>query len=387
MISDKPLDQIQESDLNALVEDSEREGLRLEYKRDQYQWNDAGTREFLADVSSFANSRGGLLLVGVEEEDGCATEVTGVPGEVDEELQRMNAKLESGIEPRIPSVETRAIPLTAGSHVFAIRVPYSWARPHVVSFKNFSRFFSRNSAGKYQLNVQELRTLFIGSESLSERLKGFRVSRLNEIEIGSTPVPMEQGAKLVLHAVPFSAFDAGASIAMPDLTESNAFRQPIKSAGWSWRHNFDGLVTFTKVSEDGASSYVQLFRTGAVEAVDCRLLREWDGQRYIASVEFEREIIEAIDRYGKLLSLCGVAPPIAWTLTLTGVKDYYMAAGNQRIQPHTIEKEVLLVPEAIQQGSVPSPAEVAKKLVDPVWQAAGWEKSLNFNEEGEWQPK
>ena len=37
-----------------------------------------------------------------------------------------------------------------------VRVPNSLNRPHMVVFKQWSRFYSRNSAGKYQLDVHEL---------------------------------------------------------------------------------------------------------------------------------------------------------------------------------------------------------------------------------------
>ena len=151
MIGDSPLTDVDESDLNALVETQQREGPRLDFKRDNYKWHDEGTREFLGDVSAFANAHGGVLLIGIDEEDGCASHIPGVELDVDAEIQKMDAKIQTGIEPRIQGVEIRAIGLGSGRYVLGVRIPRSWRRPHMVIFKNLSRFFSRNSGGKYQL--------------------------------------------------------------------------------------------------------------------------------------------------------------------------------------------------------------------------------------------
>ena len=43
------------------------EHLQLEYKSALYEDNDRGNREFLQDICMFANSSGGILLLGVSE--------------------------------------------------------------------------------------------------------------------------------------------------------------------------------------------------------------------------------------------------------------------------------------------------------------------------------
>ena len=385
MIADKPISEITEADLKALVTGSQREGVRIEFKRDQYEWNDAGTREFLADVSSFANAHGGLLLVGIDEADACAADVRGVEGDVDGEILRMNAKIQSAIDPRIIGTQIRAVPLSSGRHVLAIRIPQSWGRPHVVVFKNYWRFFSRNSGGKYQLDVTELRSLFEGAASVSERIGSFRLERLNDIQIGSTPTPLEEGAKLLLHVIPLSSFEPGFTVPLPGLDETNELRKPLMSAGYSWRYNFDGLLTFTNRREKQTSTYLQIFRNGILEAVDCRLLRPWEGQLSISDLKFEKELLEAVARYQQLIDKMGLMPPMAWALTLTGVKGYYMAVGRYGSgRDERIERDTLLVPLVLQEEVAVPPESITKKLVDPIWQACGWEESRNFSDAGAW---
>ena len=71
----KPLDRINEEDLGGLVGASS-EGLTLEFKRDSPALgSDAEKREFLADVTSFANAAGGDIVYGIDAPQGQAEDV------------------------------------------------------------------------------------------------------------------------------------------------------------------------------------------------------------------------------------------------------------------------------------------------------------------------
>ena len=69
----------------------------------------------------------------------------------------------------------------------------------MITFQAHSRFYSRNSAGKYPLDVHELRAAFAMSERTAERTRAFRAERLAHVISGETPVAMLDGAKTVLH--------------------------------------------------------------------------------------------------------------------------------------------------------------------------------------------
>jgi predicted HTH transcriptional regulator len=59
-----PLGEITEGHLRRLIAAQAAESLHMEYKRETYGANDDQRREFLADVSSFANAAGGDLIKG-----------------------------------------------------------------------------------------------------------------------------------------------------------------------------------------------------------------------------------------------------------------------------------------------------------------------------------
>src|SRR5690606_29849790 len=91
-----------------------------------------------------------------------------------------------------------------------------------VSFKNSSRFYTRNGVGKYQMDIPEIRAAFVESESLTERIESFCVERQGRIVAGNTPVPILANSKLLVHIFPFSSFRSGnftrpISVSIPDL--------------------------------------------------------------------------------------------------------------------------------------------------------------------------
>ena len=156
----KRLSEITESDLVALI-GNEPEGKFIDYKRDPIASADIDRKEFLFDVSSFANTRGGYLLLGIEEAQGLPTAIRGLAGiDADKQIQRLEQMIRDGIRPPISGVEIATVPLANGSAVIAIRIPRSWSPPHQVTYQKAFRFYARDSNGKYQICVYELRSDF-----------------------------------------------------------------------------------------------------------------------------------------------------------------------------------------------------------------------------------
>ena len=165
---------------------------------------DDDRKEFFADVSSFANAGGGDIIFGVADKrdgNGKPTEHTGKGRRAGWRQCRMRKSadlddmLRSGIEPRIPGCRIRSIDGFASGPVLVIRIPKSWAGPHMVTFKNLSRFFSRTSAGKQQLDVGEIRSAFTASGDLRAKITAFRTERLGKIVANEGPVDSSRFAK------------------------------------------------------------------------------------------------------------------------------------------------------------------------------------------------
>jgi predicted HTH transcriptional regulator len=121
----------------------------VEYKRETYGTNDDQRREFLADVSSFANAAGGDLVIGMTEAKGTPTGLHPFMGDGDAERLRLEQMARDGLHPGILNLQTRAVPLSGGGFVVVVRVPKSYTPLNRIIFKNSARFWARSSAGKY----------------------------------------------------------------------------------------------------------------------------------------------------------------------------------------------------------------------------------------------
>jgi hypothetical protein len=393
-LSSLNLDKITEAHLQGLVDDAVSEGRRIEFKT-LVGTDDDARKEFLADISSLANAAGSDLLVGVASENGIANELSGLAAnQTDAEILRLDNLLRDGLDPRIPGVAIHPIPLGDGSRVaLVIRVPRSWAGPHMVNFRGRTRFYSRNSAGKYPLDTAELRAAFAASESARTFVRSFRNERLGRLIADETPVPLLPNPKMVIHLIPLAASDAThpfdvAALGDDRYPDLEYFRPPYAS-GWSYRVNFDGALTYSPWQEGLARSYAQVFRNGAIEAVESTLLRTTDRPR-IASFSLEKALIDALAMYLRLLSALEASPPIALAVTLLGVRGLLMALPSDRIsisEEHPIDRDNLIIPETLIERFADESSQLLRPHINAIWNAVGWNASPNYDQEGIWQDR
>ena len=197
---------------------------------------------------------------------------------------------------------------------------------------------------------------------------------------------MPNGAKIVLHLVPLSM---GMAIRedFAAAAELETGLRPLFSANWSSTHNFDGFLTYSKDATSSAfHSYSQVFRNGAVEAVESEMLSEGEDGRSIPSQGYEQALIEALPRYLEVQKELGVAAPMIVMLSLIDVAGYAMGV-SPRLSLHRarlIERASLIMPEVMADTFDIDPSQLMRTAFDMVWNAAGWPRSMNYNDRGEW---
>jgi hypothetical protein len=392
----RDFDAITKADIEALVANAVAEGRAIEYKQQLPGGTDDDKKEFFADVSSFANAAGGDLIFGVADKRDANGKPTGIPEKadglagvnVDEQIRRLDDMLRSGIEPRIPGCRIRSVEGFASGPVLVIRIPKSWAAPHMITFKNLSRFFSRTSAGKYQLDVGEIRSAFTASGDLRAKITAFRTERLGKIVANEAAIDLSPTPKIVLHLVPLSILNPANQIGFALLENDPNLGAPIQNSSYNNRHNLDGFLSYNMSRTGGASpGYTQVFRSGAFEAVDAELLNNRDGSKLVASTHVEQKILQTTARYFKTAKQLGVPLPLIAIMTMLGVKGYGIATGStwHNFRPtHTIDRDVLLLPDVLLED-YNTPADVAlKPIFDALWQAGGFNGCQHYNSEGRW---
>ena len=370
--------------LEALIENEVRESKSIEYKQEPPGKADSDVVPFLATVSSLANTAGGDLLLGVKANKGVPVELSGIQiGDVDREKLRLEHMLLNGVEPRLPGVDIQVIEVAEDTYVLVIRVAGSWSAPHRVA-KN-SKFYARNSAGRYELDVGELRDAFTFSEGVANRIGNFRVERIGRILSDRSPVSLQQGARMVLHVVPRAAFSTANAIDIAALASRDNWIFPMGPHVTNYRVNLDGFVTFFTASGcSSADAYTQVFRNGAVESAS--VLAEDEFGAYIPSVAYERNIIGVLRSYLEIAGKFELHPPYFAFLSLVAVRGARLLgpSGLEDQGVLTTNDETLMLPEiAIEERRV-QPEKALRPLFDMVWNAFGFSRSLNYDEHGNW---
>jgi Putative DNA-binding domain len=389
MIS-KRLEEIGEADLDDLLANGVTEGKTIEYKKVLPGNSDSEKKEFLADVSSFANTTGGDLIFGIDEAQGAPA---GIPGLVlsdpDLEVRRLDSIISDGLEPRI-RFATRVIQRNGSLPALVLRTERSWIGPHRVIFKGHDKFYARNSAGKYPMDVSELRSAFTLASSVTEQVRRFRADRLARLSDNKTPVTLVAGlSRTVLHCIPLESFSRTVQYDVLKYSQpwqTASFPPVIPGSGWSHRINLDGIATYCG-GVDGSMAYTQLFRNGIIEAVEAYWLNinRGGGTRTLPHLAVEREILGYLGKLFDIQKGLGVNPPIAVALTLTETRGLKMASEMYPFDSGaSIAEGNLILPETVVESFDEPPSKILKPLFDLVWNACGFLKSRNFDDHGNW---
>ena len=377
----KRLDTITPDDLQRLVENAVSEGKTIEYKQVLPGGSDGEKIKFLRAVSSLANTAGGDLLYGVEARDGIAEALPGLqqPNEDDIKL-RLESLLRDGVEPRITTVQFRFVPVNGDRAILIVRAGKSWNGPHRVKLSGHGHFYGRNSSSSYQLDVGELRTAFMLSAGIAERIRAFRADRLIKIEAGQTPVPIGTAATMVFHLVPLVAFSSSPLRISLGPSERHVF-YPLGRTGWSDNVNLDGYVIFTDRRGD-SKGYTQVFRTGVIEAVAA--FPPCSGELWLPASWIEKELIRALPPFTEALVNKEVEPPFFVFLSFLKARCYQLATSEGFLSRSDVlnDRDSLILPEVEIEQVGFDPAAVLRPLFDMLWNAFGYESCGDYDEHG-----
>lgn len=217
--------------------------------------------------------------------------------------------------------------------------------------------------------------------SLSDELEDYRSERLRLIRENLQPIVLEPGPKVVLHVVPAKAFENMSLDLKAVWVEANDLKPLV---GWgSVGFNFDGLMMVSRGTKH-AESYVQVFHTGIVEAVDTAYLRWWHDKKFIPARGLEDAIIECVTKYSSFQNSLGVTPPLFVMLSLLGVKGYSLTANENYgfSDGREIDRDDLLVPALQQDAFELDLSKLLRPVFDRVWNAGGFRQSLSYDQSG-----
>ncbi len=386
----KRFEDIEFSDLEALLNNQVAEGKMIEYKKEIITNASSDKDPFLAGVSAFANTMGGDFIIGIEAKDGIPINLSGASfTNADAEILKLEQMLQTGLEPRLPSVNVKDIQSPTGENFILVRVNKSWIAPHKV--KANEKFYGRNSKGKYPLDVSELKTAFMLTEQLSERIKNFRLERVQKIKNNEEiPATLINGGKIILHLLPLASFTTPIDFDVVELRRKAQFEATRNHRS---EINLDGVV-IAPYFDKQTTSYTQIFRNGCIERVIC--LNIGDNNEYFSSRFDEEQVIADLSDFTHFYPSLGIELPIYLFLTLINIKDYEFhiedgfrlhhevrqkTIGNQKI---IFNRSEMLFSEIVINDDSQLPKQLLRSTFNKIWNSVGLTRDLNYDENGNW---
>ena len=175
-----PADALGVEHLSGLVEGAVEERFDLEFKERHYGNSDGEKRDLATDVAAMANTAGGLILIGIQEDDHARASAL-TPVEISDSVRgRIRQIVSSGVSP-MPTFDVHLIPGDASdsTHGFVIiAVPRSRMAPHAVLVNDGLRYPRRNGPTIRYLSEAEVAGAYRDrTASAAERLE-----RLENVE-------------------------------------------------------------------------------------------------------------------------------------------------------------------------------------------------------------
>ena len=341
---------LSQEDLRFLLEQKIPEDSTLEYKEDLQLEKDSHKAELCKDVSALANSRGGVILVGIREDRKIAApqEIVGIEEErIDDLIRRIMDTVRSGTYPPV-RISVEHIPWEGNKIVLAIKVPESPLKPHWINKNSpiYRRFYIRDHAQVRLMDYDELKSSFLWAHSLEKEIKTFILERAAEVKTRNF-LPLADGPVLLLHMIPVSLFLRGfpegrIPVSVKELekilSKNDHLLQKQTGEHLSYEeYTYEGIMRCWK-EEQKYSNYSLFFLKNAVlehattsfpffyfyEEKDTQFVR----LPYIAHFI----IVWPIVRIKLLVEKLSILPPFTFSAVLLGVKG--ATATDHRLNQH-----------------------------------------------------
>ncbi len=386
----KNIENISLEDIKTLYNSLDRELKTVEFKRHLQLLTKENKKEFLADVSSFANSSGGDIIYGIDEQNG----VVGFDVEnIDKLILQIEQIIRSGIAPRV-LYRIKEVKTEDGKWIVIIRIERSFFGPHQVIIFGWEKFWSRGESGKFKLDVYQLKDAFNYSEGIKQRINDFIIDRISRIYSDETPVRLSNKPKMIFHAIPIQNFANNDNLNIHSLTRKFSAISTIGKSDASFRKiiNFDGIISYDLPDSAYHESYMQLFRNGSIESVDVSILGNGDlgnGEKIIPITLLEDTLLDTTQYLFNLLGVIEAKAPFLLFFNLINIRGYqFPRAFNSLYQTHLPSKPIReneLRFTEMMINNLGSPVKIFKDWFDNLWQAFGYEKSLNYISDNEWR--
>ena len=263
----------------------------------------------------------------------------------------------------------------------------------MLTFKTRSPFYARNSAGKFELDVVQIRDAFLQNGAISERLNQFRQERINLLLEDAPAGRLTSGPILLIHTMPLSGLRSPYQVESLTASQQRELLYPPDGVRLGYRFNFDGYQTYAHMPGDNATllAYTQVFRNGFIEyATSCGAPPD-EAPAEVWSDTLVNELVSVTRNHMQFYEALGIAPPFYIVISLLRVAGYTLSQprlvvgfSHRHIQ-HPFDRDQLLLPELFIDTYDHALEPALKPSFDMIWQAVGIPHCPRYDAEGKWR--
>lgn len=370
------------ADIKMLVEIGTSESSRLEFKRQLPEGE-----PLRKEVCAFANTNGGEILIGIEENNGTAAGVVPIDiKNIDNEELKILETIRTATTPPIPGVKISFVKMENG-YVIAIRIPKTTIGPHMDKSK---RILIRESTQSRSMEHHELRNAFLGAELHAQRLRQYRRDRCLAIFDRDTPIQMAIKRSFVTHVMPMTALGGGQRFTAIEIREAMQSAAALidRLGGHTFHFDADGVFKMLQrrsIEAPQGTAYIHSTPSGIVECVNCISMERSLENGIVNHSMLDQDMTSAVLGSISILMELGIEAPYIVFLSLLDMNN---ALTNSVYDPQPVRRPHLFAHE-IAVNEIPQDYKEAAKLIRPALDnlanGFGLERSPSFTEEGEWQ--
>ncbi len=400
LFSGKPLNQWSKSDLEYLVSEKYCEGDSLDFKAivkfDDPEGN--GIRDFLKDIISFANHRGGYIIIGIgelKEKRDQAGDVVAVP-DCEKLARRCRDLCNVHIEPKLWGLDIQSIPFEGADGAVVIKIPRSFHAPHMIEYNDLNQFWIRGGRENRLMSVEEIKYSCRVTQNifqditrfLEERRRAFHAELPQEPVIRTTATPLLVEEDVI------------------DINNKEIREMLTRPPGYienSWmvrcrriQPSIYGLNGDDPEYNDynGACS---LYRNGHFECIRslsrlCEMLGTQTSELKIIPIALTSHVVSFFRLFWQICNLVQIATPIVVSLELYNLKGAHLSSESESIFKRLTWNDSRVFGDKETRVEIPprqtylsqSPDAVARDLCDILWNTLGFERAPHFAEDGRW---
>lgn len=379
--------------IERLVENRVAESTWLDFKESLHVGSDRERREFLKDICAFANSGGGHIVVGIQEDTGeqvgqnVAARIVGAPAL---HPDRLTSIARDCIQPSLPQIQIHSVACEPGS-VYVIEIPRSWATPHMVVRDQSQRFYRRLGATSEIMDIDHIREAFRRSGRARDEIDQHYTERLDALLPQLIPSAQRESF-FAVHAYPASGLRAY----QVDPNQLTATEKPLSQyhagnyGNLGYQFNYDGII-FQDFVDQRVRSHMQFYRSGAVEGLVNGVT--YEGKRANELCLNALYVLHMLRRFVHDVSLMFEQRLQIHDAIL--VRAIVGRAQHAKIEPDGMAPNLtlygplgtdrLVLPEIVLDGATPASDSICRPPLDVLWQSGGHPRCPNFDEEGVFQ--